>query len=58
MADIIQIVMHDGTWARSEFPHPLITMDYDADGRLLAVSGPADRVRVYGDAIIDRINGE
>jgi hypothetical protein len=28
----------DGIWARSEFPHPLITVDYDADGRIIGIS--------------------
>jgi hypothetical protein len=26
-----------GTWARSEFPHPLVTLDFDEAGTLLGV---------------------
>jgi hypothetical protein len=28
----------DGVWARSEFPHPLITVDYDADDNVIGIS--------------------
>jgi hypothetical protein len=28
----------DGKWHHSEFPHPLVTLDYDIDGNLLEVS--------------------
>lgn len=27
----------DGVWVRSEFPHPLVTLDYDKDDRLIQV---------------------
>jgi hypothetical protein len=35
----------DGVWARSEFPHPLITIDYDADGRVIGVSPAGPRIK-------------
>ena len=38
--EIQTITFSEGTWARSEFPHPLVTLDFDADGNLLAVSAP------------------
>jgi len=28
----------DGVWARSEFPHPLVTLDYDIADKLIAVT--------------------
>jgi hypothetical protein len=28
---LILTLVEDGVWARSEFPHPLITIDFDAD---------------------------
>lgn len=33
----------DGEWARSEFPRPLITVDYNADDEVIGISpaGPA-----------------
>lgn len=33
----------DGEWARSEFPQPLITVDYNADDEVIGISsaGPA-----------------
>lgn len=34
----VEVVCGEGYWARSESPHPLVTLDYDADGNLLTVS--------------------
>lgn len=28
----------DTTWVRSEFPHPLVTIDFDKDDNVIAVS--------------------
>lgn len=28
----------DGIWARSGFPHPLVTVDYDAEGAVIGIS--------------------
>ena len=28
----------EAVWKRSEFPHPLITLDYDKDDKIIAVS--------------------
>jgi hypothetical protein len=27
----------EGKWARSEFPHPLVTVDYDADDNVISI---------------------
>lgn len=35
------ITVRPGKWHRSEFPHPLVTLDFDANGNLLAVSAPS-----------------
>lgn len=40
----------DGTWARSEFPHPLVTIDYDADDNLIGISPAGSRIGVILDA--------
>jgi hypothetical protein len=45
---IVKVHVADGQWARSEFPHPLVTLDFSADDKLLAVSCPADSVTSYG----------
>lgn len=34
----------DGVWARSEFPDPLITVDYDADDNVIGISPAGPRV--------------
>lgn len=34
----------DGVWARSEFPHPLITVDYDADDNVIGISPAGPRI--------------
>lgn len=30
MTDVFTLVVRDGDWDHSRFPHPLITIDYDA----------------------------
>jgi hypothetical protein len=35
---------YEGAWDHSEFPHPLVTLDYDKDGNLLAVSTVKSKV--------------
>jgi hypothetical protein len=35
-----------GKWAESEFPHPLITIDYDADDNLLAIVAARSKVHL------------
>jgi hypothetical protein len=50
MTDIVRIVMREGEWAYSKFPHPLVTLDYNAEDKLLAVSAPASGVIVYGNS--------
>lgn len=50
----VSVVAHEGYTARSEFPHPLVTLDYDADGKLLEVTVIGGDLRVHtetGDAI-------
>ena len=44
-----KITVKEGEWARSEFPHPLVTLDFDAAGKLLAVSAPAESVEQFED---------
>lgn len=34
----------DGLWARSNFPHPLITVDYDSDDQIIGVCAIGPRV--------------
>lgn len=34
----------NGVWARSEFPDPLITVDYDADNKVIGISPAGPRV--------------
>lgn len=35
---VLAFAIHpDAEWAYSKFPHPLITADYDADGRLIQI---------------------
>jgi len=31
-------VIKDGIWVRSEFPHPLVTLDFDMNDHLVAVT--------------------
>jgi hypothetical protein len=45
--DYAKIKVREGEWARSEFPHPLVTLDFDGDGHLLAVSAPARAVEEF-----------
>ena len=42
-----KIIVNEGEWARSEFPHPLVTLDFDTEGKLLAVSAPAEWVEEF-----------
>lgn len=49
--DVAVIRFRDGEWARSEFPDPLVTLDFNAEGQLLAIEliGPrADAARQVG----------
>ena len=39
-SEIQTITFREGVWHHSEFPHPLVTLDFDANGKLLAVSAP------------------
>lgn len=34
----------DGVWARSEFPHPLVTVDYDADEEVIGISAAGSKI--------------
>lgn len=34
----------DGVWARSEFPHPLVTVDYDDEDRVIGISPAGPRI--------------
>src|SRR5690349_15605806 len=38
--EMATILVREGEWARSEFPHPLVTLDFDKEGRLLSVVAP------------------
>lgn len=40
----------DGVWARSEFPHPLVTVDYDAEDRVIGISPAGPRITSTLDA--------
>ena len=31
-------IVEDPTWVRSEFPHPLVTLDFDVNDKLVAVT--------------------
>jgi uncharacterized protein YuzE len=43
--EVLYIAIPDGVWARSEFPDELMTIDYDADGRIIGIEvvGPLAR---------------
>lgn len=43
------VICNEGTWERSEFPHPLVTLDYDAQGVLLQVVVLGSDLRVGTD---------
>jgi hypothetical protein len=43
----VEVIVSEGYWARTENPHPLVTLDYDADGNLLQV------VVIGGDLRVD-----
>lgn len=49
---LYQIIVREGVWDRSEFPHPLVTLDYEADGNLLAVTAPGVSVRQFDEDIL------
>lgn len=34
---VVTVKITDKPWAASEFPHPLVTLDYDEKGDLVAV---------------------
>ena len=40
----------DGVWARSEFPHPLVTVDYDDEDRVIGISPAGPRIDATLDA--------
>lgn len=42
-----KINIREGEWVRSEFPHPLVTLDFDSNNNLLAVSAPAESVEEF-----------
>ena len=52
----------DGTWARSEFPHPLVVVDYDAEDRPIAIqaAGPLAHASAKGaiDVLLEALEPE
>jgi hypothetical protein len=38
MSEPVVIQMREGVWDHSDFPHPLVTLDYDSEENLLAIS--------------------
>lgn len=50
MASVVTVQRSVSEWVRSEFPHPLVTLDYDKDDNLINVEvvGNDMKVRVDG----------
>ena len=52
--DVVYVALDaDGVWARSTFPHPLITIDHDEDDNVIGISAAGPRtdqlIAVYGE---------
>lgn len=45
----------DGTWARSEFPHPLVVVDYDSDGRPIAIQAAGPVAKAVSDGALSAL---
>lgn len=43
---LVNVKRLDGEWDHSEFPHPLVTLDYDEHGRLLNVEVAGNNLEV------------
>jgi hypothetical protein len=50
--NVARVLVHEGVVARSEFPHPLVTIDYDSDGKIVQV------VIVGGDLRVSTYTGQ
>jgi len=42
----------DGVWDRSEFPHELVTLDYNANGRLIGIEAIGSAAKAAAQSLI------
>lgn len=55
--DVLYVALDpDGVWDRSEFPHELITLDYNASGKLIGVETIGSAARAAAQSLIGRVS--
>jgi hypothetical protein len=47
----------EGEWARSEFPHPLVTLDYDRSGELIQIVAVGPEAKRLSDSLAQAVVG-
>jgi hypothetical protein len=48
----------DAEWSYSKFPHPLITVDYDAEGNPFKIIAVGSKAKELGIAVKERLLGD
>lgn len=48
----------DGVWAKSEFPDELVTLDYNAQGKLIGVEAIGSAAHAGADALLAGVIGD